>query len=121
MNGLAEIEINGEKVGFKFGMAAMEQISLEMVKGIVKDLNTTEGRALIFYSGYCNWCVVRREPAKIDYEVFYDFVEAAYYFKEGKPDECETVMKAFVDSKFVEEVVKKKGEKQPAKKLAKKK
>lgn len=120
MNGHAELVIDGETIGLKFGMAAIEQISVEMVKAGITDLNSTPGRAFIFYAGYCNWCIVQRKPTKFEYEVFYDLVEAAYHYESGKPIECEAVMQAFVESRAVEEVLKKKGQKAPTKAAIKK-
>ena len=69
------IEINGEKVGLKFGMASFRYLA--NTKFVENDDALNEiGIAKILYSGYYNNCIIKDAEPKFTLEDFVDLIEA---------------------------------------------
>lgn len=112
MEGYVELEMEGQKIGLKFGMDCLKHVQeksrtmlLVDAKGAVNDA----GLAYILYYGYKNWCLVKELTPSLTYESFFNFAEAAYYDKE-RNEECVKLITAFAESKIVKSEVSKKTE-----------
>lgn len=72
-----KIEIEGQTIGLKFGMASFRYLQGKMVDGIAFDGNTLNeiGIAQILYSGYYNNCLIKEEIPSINFETFVDYIE----------------------------------------------
>jgi hypothetical protein len=71
------IEIDGQKIGFKFGMASFRYLQ-NRFKNEVSFHGTTLteiGFAQILYSGYYNNCIIKDVVPEYTFEFFVDFVE----------------------------------------------
>jgi hypothetical protein len=109
MNGYIALEINGEKVGLKFGMPAnrwfTEKLS-ENIELISKDGVVTEiGVAYLIYFGYLNNCLVKEETQKHGFGYFMEYVEEALLNEDIMPNLIE-VSKVYADSRYTQEWVK---------------
>jgi hypothetical protein len=71
------IEIDGQKLGVKFGMASFRYLQGKFVNGIsFEGDNLNEiGIAQILYSGYYNNCVIKDVVPSLTFESFVDFIE----------------------------------------------
>jgi len=72
-----KIEIEGNIIGLKFGMASFRYLQGKMIDGIAFDDNTLNeiGIAQILYSGYYNNCLIKEEIPSISFETFVDYIE----------------------------------------------
>ena len=71
------IEIDGQKLGLKFGMASFRYLQTKFVDGISfngNDLNEI-GIAHILYSGYYNNCIIKDIVPSYTFENFVDYIE----------------------------------------------
>lgn len=69
-----QLEIKGEKIGLKFGMASFRYLANS--KFIQEsDVITEVGIAKIIYSGYYNNCIIKDIEPKYDLEFFVDYIE----------------------------------------------
>ena len=71
------IEIEGKKIGLKFGMASFRYLQSKFVDGVSysgNDLNEL-GIAHILYSGYYNNCIIKDAVPELTFESFVDFIE----------------------------------------------
>lgn len=76
-NGYINIEIDGQKVGLKFGMVALPIISEKVG---VKEKGENYGIkdcAHILYAGYLNNCEAKDSDPIHDFSFFYDYCESA--------------------------------------------
>jgi hypothetical protein len=71
------IDINGQKLGLKFGMASFRYLQGKFVDGIAfqGDSLNEIGIAHILYSGYFNNCLIKDVVPTILFEDFVDFIE----------------------------------------------
>ena len=71
------IEIEGKKIGLKFGMASFRYLQNKFVTGISFNENilTEIGFAQIIYSGYYNNCIIKDVVPEYNLEFFVDFIE----------------------------------------------
>lgn len=102
-NGYTSIEINGEKIGLKFGMKAIGLIQ-ENCKDM--DLNdkialATIGTAHILYAGYINNCMVKQMVPVHDFQFFYDALEDAF-LEEDKIRQYQDAINCFNESKLLQ-------------------
>lgn len=106
-NGYTTIEIAGEKIGLKFGLPAVRQISekLSTSELISNNQYNEVGIAHIIYAGYCNWCIVKDTAKEKQFEFFYDFVEDAAI--NGNIQPLQEAVKCFEESKFLKQVTEK--------------
>lgn len=109
MNGYIALEINGEKVGLKFGMPAnrmftekmAENIDLISKDGVVNEI----GVAYLIYFGYLNNCLVKEETQKYGFGYFLEYVEDAILNPDLMPS-LVAVSQCYADSRFTQEWVK---------------
>lgn len=108
MNGLAQITIDAQPVVLKFGMPALRRIMLKMTEQplIAGEHYTELGLCHVLYAGYLNACAMKDLPAKIPFELFYEYVENGE--DEAIKQEIISAMQSFEDSKFVKETIGKK-------------
>jgi len=71
------IDIEGNTIGLKFGMASFRYLQGRLKSGISYNGNelTEIGFAQILYSGYYNNCIVKDIVPEYKFEYFVDFVE----------------------------------------------
>jgi hypothetical protein len=98
MSGIAEIVINGEKVGLKYGLPAMQIIYKKL--GDIKDVSPESLGLISFiqmvWGGHVNYCLVKEIPKKYTYEEIFEWVEDNI----GNP-ELLKALEAFRESKFI--------------------
>lgn len=92
MNGYIALEINGEKVGIKFGLRAvvnyMEQVnSNPLIVDSVSKLPNEIGYSWLVFYGYQNNCLLKGEQPSKTFEFFSDFIEGCFL----SPDGIETI------------------------------
>ena len=76
----AQITINGEAVGMRFGMLATQLFydAAENGKRLMVGGNITDvGIAYVLYCGYVNHCEVKMIDPVLTFDVFYDRVDGA--------------------------------------------
>lgn len=88
MNGYIALEINGEKVGIKFGLRAvvnyMEQVnSNPLIVDSVSKLPNEIGYSWLVFYGYQNNCLLKGEQPSKTFEFFSDFIEGCFLSTEG--------------------------------------
>lgn len=73
-----QIEIEGKKIGLKFGMASFRYLQNKFIDGVSFNGNELNeiGIAHIIYSGYYNNCLIKDEVPFILFEEFVDFIES---------------------------------------------
>jgi hypothetical protein len=71
------IEIEGKKIGLKFGMASFRYLQNRFKNEVSFNGSTlTEiGFAQILYSGYYNNCIIKDIEPEYNFEYFVDFIE----------------------------------------------
>jgi len=70
-----QIEINGEKVGLKFGMASFRYLANSKFVGDSQELDEISiGK--ILYSGYYNNCIIKDVEPSLTLENFVDYIES---------------------------------------------
>lgn len=71
------IEIEGKKIGLKFGMASFRYLQSRFKDEVSFNGSTlTEiGFAQILYSGYYNNCIIKDVVPEYNFEFFVDFIE----------------------------------------------
>lgn len=112
------ININGEEISLKFGMASFRHISDKFVDGISFDNNGINeiGVSHLIYSGYYNWCLVKMEKPKLTFENIVDFVEMNLT-NEKFIEEVKEVVKVWSDSEFIKDKTNKTSDEEPKKKI----
>jgi hypothetical protein len=72
-----KIEIEGQTIGLKFGMASFRYLQGKMIDGISFDGNVLNeiGIAHVIYSGYYNNCLIKQQIPELSFETFVDFIE----------------------------------------------
>lgn len=112
------IKINGEEISLKFGMASFRHISDKFVDGISFDNNGINeiGISHLIYSGYYNWCLVKMEKLKYNFEDIVDYVEGNLN-NEQFIEEVKEVVKVWSDSDFIKNKAKGKSDEEPKKKI----
>jgi hypothetical protein len=107
-NGYTTIEINGEAIGLKFGMPAIEYLAEKGKKVKLYKLNdkgvpefyTHLGMAHTLYAGYVNNCQRKDADVVLEFETFYDFVDESTGNKE-RLDAIRNAMQVFEDSRII--------------------
>lgn len=72
-----KIEIDGQTIGLKFGMASFRYLQNKFSKGLAfseNDLNEI-GISHIIYSGYYNNCLVKDVEPEVSFEELVEYVE----------------------------------------------
>lgn len=120
-NGYIQIEINGEKVGLKFGLPAIRSIAqYQDVEGFYSDDKKTVyseiGIAQIIYSGYCCNQRIKSEPVTLTMNEIYDFVEERALNVERFGSEVMPIIDCLNNSRVVEELAKNAKEEESKKK-----
>lgn len=109
MNGYIAIEINGEKVGLKFGMLMNKWYTEKMEEDInllhQDGMPTTIGIAYLLYYGYLNNCKAKEVKESYSFEYFLDFVELAL-LNEEQTNVLIEVSKTFNESRYTKEWLK---------------
>ena len=106
-----DIQIDGKKVGLKFGMPSY-QMFVEKIKMFPQLINTDgetmneAGYAYIIYFGYINNCMIKDVAPNIPFEKFIDYVESIYDSEETA-NEVAKVFQVWADSRDVKKLVEK--------------
>jgi hypothetical protein len=94
MNGQTQIKIDGQTIGLKFGYNAVKWHTIDCEQYFdeyyQKDANgevlglTILGLANLVYSAYKNYQLLKRQPATIEMETFYDWLFQQNQTEEGQ-------------------------------------
>jgi hypothetical protein len=97
-----KIEIDGNTIGLKFGMASFRYLQNKMTDGISFDNNTLNeiGIAHILYSGYYNNCLIKQEIPSLTFETFVDYIEANLTNQQFLED-IKNVIEIWANSDFI--------------------
>jgi hypothetical protein len=114
-----KININGEDISLKFGMASFRYLADKFVSGIsFDDSGFNEiGISHLIYSGYYNWCLVKVEKPKYSFEDFVDYVEANLA-NEKFIEEIKEVVKVWSDSDYIKSSIAEASNEEPKKKTS---
>jgi hypothetical protein len=96
------IEIEGQKIGLKFGMASFRYLQTKFVDGVSfngSELNEI-GIAHILYSGYYNNCIIKDIIPSLSFENFVDFIEQNLK-NEDKLNEIKTIIELWTKNDFI--------------------
>lgn len=96
------IEIEGKKIGLKFGMASFRYLQNKFVDGISfngDNLNEI-GIANILYSGYYNNCIIKDIVPSLNFEYFVDFIENNLQ-NQSKIDEIRKIIELWSQNDFI--------------------
>ena len=91
------ININGETVNLRFGMASFRYLSTKDIK----DFDEI-GVSHILYSGYYNWCLVNEVIPALKFADFVDYVETAM---NKDVSEINAAMKVWSDNQLLKDAV----------------
>lgn len=97
-----QIEINGTKIGLKYGMASFRYLQGKFIEGVSfegNDLNEI-GIAHIIYSGYYNNCLIKEIIPSIPFEDFVDFIETNLH-NDIVLQEIKGIIKIWAESDFI--------------------
>lgn len=113
------IEINGQKVGIKFGMASFRYLSEKFSNGNAYHNNelTEVGISYIVYSGYYNNCIVKEEEASLSFSDIVDWVEESI-IDVKKSSEISRVINLWAANDFLRKEVKDQVDEEPKKKIS---
>lgn len=114
-----KINIKGEDISLKFGMASFRYLSDKFVSGVSFDeagFNEI-GISHLIYSGYYNWCLVKVEKPKYSFEDVVDYVEANLTNEEFIED-IKEVVRVWSDSDYIKSTTDKTSDEEPKKKTS---
>lgn len=102
-SGYTTIEIDGAKVGLKFGLPALRQLGeKDKTVPLYDNGNYSDlGIAHIIYAGYCNNQYIKDESPSIPFGKFYEFVEDCISDVEKAVSLIRPVIECFEQSKYV--------------------
>lgn len=111
MNGYISFEMNGQKVGLKFGLPANRDF-VTMLNEHPEYLNpdgSPNGTAVAYllYYGYKNNCLVKQEKATIPFESFHDFVDDAQMEEGEKLKTLVEISECYAQSRYTKFIVEK--------------
>ena len=101
------IEIDGQKLGLKFGMASFRYLQSKFIDGVSfngNDLNEI-GIAHILYSGYYNNCIIKDIIPSYTFEHFVDFIENNLK-NDDKVIEIKNIIELWASNDFIKSVEK---------------
>lgn len=99
VNGYIQVEILGRKRGLKFGMLAVQQITLEAQKlGVTLGVNIDIALVpVIVYWGLFNNCYVKREDPDFTFEDICDYVDDNV----SNVDTFKSIIECFYQSRLI--------------------
>jgi hypothetical protein len=99
-----KIDIDGQTIGLKFGMASFRYLQGKMVDGIAFDGNTLNeiGISQVLYSGYYNNCLIKEEIPSLSFESFVDYIEKNLT-NDIFLEEVKRVITIWADSDFIKQ------------------
>lgn len=114
-----KINIKGEDISLKFGMASFRYLSDKFVNGVSFDESGFNeiGISHLIYSGYYNWCLVKVEKPKYSFEDVVDYVEANLT-NEKFIEDIKEVVKVWSDSDYIKSTTDKTSDEEPKKKTS---
>jgi hypothetical protein len=114
-----KINIKGEDISLKFGMASFRYLSDKFVSGVSFDESGFNeiGISHLIYSGYYNWCLVKVEKPKYSFEDVVDYVEANLT-NEKFIEDIKEVVKVWSDSDYIKSTTDKTSDEEPKKKTS---
>lgn len=107
-SGLAEITIDGKKIGLRFGLPCIRYLvekseALDLMNG--KFYNEL-GMAHILYGGYVNACLARDTVTEIPFSVIYEAIEKMWLADTPWPEEIVQAIRTFENSRTVDTGIK---------------
>jgi hypothetical protein len=114
-----KINIKGEDISLKFGMASFRYLSDKFVSGVSFDESGFNeiGISHLIYSGYYNWCLVKVEKPKYSFEDVVDYVESNLT-NEKFIEDIKEVVKVWSDSDYIKSTTDKTSDEEPKKKTS---
>jgi hypothetical protein len=103
MNGYIEVDINGQKVGLKFGYPAVKEFTLASVASqdlYIENGNLSDiGIAKLIQCGYNNYCLLQERPPVLKFMEFSEWVEGALDDKE-RLEVIGNILTVYADSRY---------------------
>jgi hypothetical protein len=117
-SGYTTILLEGQQVGLKFGLRALQQLAEKEKKVPFYQDNTYSdlGIAHIMYAGYCNNQYIKDADITIPFESFYNIVEDCFSDTDKVLEILKPVIECFENSKYVAPLKQVIEEAQPSKK-----